>query len=171
MRLGSQGIQGSTNNSVQCHVIPSKCREGMPNFRIVAKLRIGFFQTISYTTQHTIHPYSYFYTKPTIDRRASPNPITMYKESSHKQNALKIYVQSECTKNQCIRKPHWMVQRNRLNTRKYIGCTNSCKGVICCMHHSHFGHEVECATAWQLECIHADCSRWNSPCLASTNLM
>jgi len=30
----------------------------------------------------------------------------MYKESSHKHNAQTIYVQSECTKNQCTRKPH-----------------------------------------------------------------
>ena len=30
----------------------------------------------------------------------------MYKESSHKRNAQTIYVQSECTKNQCTRKPH-----------------------------------------------------------------
>jgi len=25
--------------------------------------------------------------------------------------------------------------------------------------------------AWQLEWVHADCNHWNSPCLASTNLM
>ena len=34
--------------------------------------------------------------------------LTMYKEPSHKHNALKIYVQSERTKDQCIGKPHWM---------------------------------------------------------------
>ena len=28
---------------------------------------------------------------------------------------------------------------------------------ICCMHHSHSGHEVRCATAWQLECIFPLC--------------
>ena len=49
--------------------------------------------------------------------------------------------------------------------------SNFCIGVICCIHHSHSGHEVGCTTAWQLECIHVDCSHWNSPCLPSTNLM
>jgi len=48
--------------------------------------------------------------------------------------------------------------------------SNFCKGVICCIHHSHSGHEVGCTTAWQLECLHVDCSHWKSPCLPSTNL-
>jgi len=37
------------------------------------RLAIGFSKL--FLTQHnTLHSYSYFYTKPTIDQRVSPNP-------------------------------------------------------------------------------------------------
>ena len=48
--------------------------------------------------------YSYVYTKLTIDWRASPNPNNVQRIKPQTQ----IYVQCECTKNQCIGKPHWM---------------------------------------------------------------
>ena len=70
----------------------------------VKQLAIGFFEL--FLTQHnTLYSYSYFYTKLTTDRRASPNPNNVQRIKPQTQ-CSKIYVQSECTKNQCIGKPH-----------------------------------------------------------------
>ena len=46
--------------------------------------------------------------------------LTMYKESSHKHNAHKIYVQSECTKNQCTRKLHTEYTKKQTEYTKKI---------------------------------------------------
>jgi len=57
-----------------------------------------------YNTPHYIGTAT-FIQKKTIDE-GRVLILTMYKELSHKRNAQTIYVQSECTKNQCTRKPH-----------------------------------------------------------------
>ena len=98
------------------------------------RLAIGFSKRFL-TQHHTLHSYSYFYTKLTIDRRASPNPNNVQRIKPQTQRSENL-----CTewmhKNQCIGKPHWVhkesmhkkttecTKKYRLNTqRKCIGCT------------------------------------------------